>query len=329
MKGHERDYTSTGQPPWKSPLAFSLLLHGALILVALVGWHWTTPSEELPPRSIAATLVVQQPQAPQPEAVPQPDPEDVRRRQEEQRREAERKAAEAERQRAEAERQRREQERQAAAERERQRQAQAREAARLKAEAEARELARQKAEEEERRQQEEARAAEAERRRREAEERARREREEQERQAAEERRREQERQLREQQLKALAEQADREREQARRRQAEAAAAARAHEQQMLSDRDKYHLLIKQRLNQAWYRPPSATEGMVARLRITLLPNGELASVQLIQGSGNTAFDNSALSAVRSISRYPLPDDRDTFERYFRQFTIEFTPQELR
>ena len=69
--------------------------------------------------------------------------------------------------------------------------------------------------------------------------------------------------------------------------------------------------------------------MTARLQITLLPTGELASVKLVNSSGNTAFDNSALGAVRSLSRYPVPDNRDTFERYFRQFTIEFNPERLR
>ena len=98
---------------------------------------------------------------------------------------------------------------------------------------------------------------------------------------------------------------------------------------MLSDSEKYQALIRDRLTQVWYPPSSATENMVARLQITLLPTGELANVRLVSSSGNTAFDNSALGAARSLNRYPVPDDRDTFERYFRQFTIEFNPQRLR
>lgn len=98
---------------------------------------------------------------------------------------------------------------------------------------------------------------------------------------------------------------------------------------MLTESEKYQALIRERLSQAWYPPSSATEEMTARLQITLLPTGELAGVKLVSSSGNTAFDNSALSAVRSLSRYPIPDERDTFERYFRQFTIEFNPRRLR
>ncbi|HAP51794.1 MAG TPA: cell envelope integrity protein TolA, partial [Marinobacter adhaerens] len=137
-----------------------------------------------------------------------------------------------------------------------------------------------------------------------------------------------ERKLREQQLEAQAEAAQRAREEEARRQREAAA-AKAREAQMLSESEKYQALIRERLSQAWYPPSSATEEMTARLQITLLPTGELAGVRLVSSSGNTAFDNSALGAVRSLSRYPIPNDRDTFERYFRQFTIEFNPRRLR
>ena len=34
MRGHERDVTNTGQPPWKSPVALSILLHGLILGVA-------------------------------------------------------------------------------------------------------------------------------------------------------------------------------------------------------------------------------------------------------------------------------------------------------
>ena len=98
---------------------------------------------------------------------------------------------------------------------------------------------------------------------------------------------------------------------------------------MMTDAEKYQGLIRESLSRAWYPPSSATEEMTARLQISLLPTGELVNVTLVRGSGNTAFDNSALSAVRSLNRYPVPKDRDTFDRYFRQFTIEFNPRRLR
>ncbi|HCW91425.1 MAG TPA: cell envelope integrity protein TolA, partial [Marinobacter sp.] len=104
---------------------------------------------------------------------------------------------------------------------------------------------------------------------------------------------------------------------------------RAREARMASESEKYQALIRERLSREWYPPPSATEDMTTRLRITLLPTGELSQVDLLESSGNSAFDNSARRAVQSLQRYPVPDDRDTFETYFRRFTIEFNPRTLR
>jgi colicin import membrane protein len=98
---------------------------------------------------------------------------------------------------------------------------------------------------------------------------------------------------------------------------------------MLSESEKYRALIQEKLKQQWYIPASATDQMVARIQIRLLPTGERAGVLLVKSSGNTAFDNSALNAAESLDRYPVPEDRDTFDRYFRQFTVEFNPQTMR
>lgn len=98
---------------------------------------------------------------------------------------------------------------------------------------------------------------------------------------------------------------------------------------MLSESEKYQAMIREKLSQAWFPPSSATEEMTVRLQITLLPTGELVSVKVMASSGNTAFDNSALGAVKSLNRYPVPSERDAFEAYFRQFTIEFNPRRLR
>ncbi|WP_431190849.1 cell envelope integrity protein TolA [Marinobacter alexandrii] len=342
--GHEREVTSTGVPPWKSPVALSLILHLVIAGVALAGWTWSSPEHEPPPRSISARLVTQQ----QPEPSPietlddQPD-RDEERRLEEQKRKAEqeqKRKAEQERKeearklaeqkaREEAERKAQEQEqerkRQLAEKRKREEAAKAKEAARQKAEAEAKERERQKAEAEKKRKEEQRKAeAEAEQKRKEEQ----RKREEEARKEAERKRQEAERRLKEKQLEALAEEASEAKQAEARRQAQAAA-AKAREAQMLTESEKYQALIRERLSQAWYPPSSATEEMTARLQITLLPTGELAGVKLVSSSGNTAFDNSALSAVRSLSRYPIPDKRDTFERYFRQFTIEFNPRRLK
>ena len=330
MTGHKREVTGTGTPPWKSPVALSVVLHCSIIGIALAGWSWSSPQHEPPPRSISARLITQAPPKPSPVVEPtaQPDPDKLRREKEEQlkaeklRQEQARKQAE-QKAKQEAEKKARDAERKrqlALEKKKKQEEAQKAEALRKKAEAERKAQERKKAEEEKKRQAEEARKRqqEAQRKKQEAEAKA----------AAERKRQEAERRLREQQLQALAEEARRA-EAARAQQQAQAAAAQAREAQMLTESEKYQIMIRERLSQAWYPPSSATEEMTARLQITLLPTGELAGVKLVRSSGNTAFDNSALSAVRSLNRYPVPDERDTFERYFRQFTIEFNPRRLR
>lgn len=114
--------------------------------------------------------------------------------------------------------------------------------------------------------------------------------------------------------------------QAEQRRREEAAAARARQTEMLNERSRYASLIQQALTNQWRAPASAREGMKVELRLTLLPTGELQSVEVVESSGNRAFDNSALSAARAINRYPIPDSRDTFEAHFRQLTITFEPE---
>jgi colicin import membrane protein len=97
---------------------------------------------------------------------------------------------------------------------------------------------------------------------------------------------------------------------------------------MLAESEKYRALIRDRLMKAWYPPASATSEMSTTLQITLLPTGELASVTTVSGSGNTAFDNSAISAASSVGRYPVPEDQQLFEQYFRRFPIEFNPENM-
>ncbi len=328
MTGHKREVTDTGTPPWKSPVALSVILHGLIVGVALAGWSWSRPHHEPPPRSISARLITQNQPTPSPIVEPedQPDTDKQRleaeqklkaekaRQEEEARKEAERKLK------AEKERKAREAEQQKAQEQARklaQEKAQKEEALRKKAEAERKARERKKAEEEKKRlaAEEKKRQEEARRKQQEAEAKA----------EAERKRKEAERRLREQQLQALAEEARRA-EEARAKQRAQAAAAKAREAQMLTESEKYMVLIRNRVQEAWYWPPSTREGMVVKLQIRLLPTGELVGVKLLQSSGNTAVDNSALSAARSVERYPVPDERDTFERYFRQFTIEFNPR---
>ncbi len=90
-------------------------------------------------------------------------------------------------------------------------------------------------------------------------------------------------------------------------------------------------LIQRTVVNYWSRPPSARNGMEALLAIQLIPTGEVVNVTILQSSGNSAFDRSAVNAVEKAGSFPelqqLPSRE--FERSFRRFRLLFRPEDLR
>jgi TonB family protein len=90
-------------------------------------------------------------------------------------------------------------------------------------------------------------------------------------------------------------------------------------------------LIQQTVVNYWSRPPSARNGMEVELAVQLIPTGEVVSVSIVRSSGNSAFDNSAVNAVRKAGAFPelqqLPSGE--FEKTFRRFRLLFKPEDLR
>ena len=96
-------------------------------------------------------------------------------------------------------------------------------------------------------------------------------------------------------------------------------------------RDVVAATIRAAVINRWTRPPSARNGMVAALSIQLVPTGEVVGVSVLQSSGNTAFDRSAMTAVERVGRFPEVTKLDsrTFEANFRRFQLIFKPEDLR
>ena len=78
----------------------------------------------------------------------------------------------------------------------------------------------------------------------------------------------------------------------------------------------------------WSRPPSARNGMQAKLLVELVPIGDVVAVTLLESSGSAAFDRSAQAAVKKARRFEVPKESEIFERYFRRFTLLFRPEDL-
>lgn len=99
--------------------------------------------------------------------------------------------------------------------------------------------------------------------------------------------------------------------------------------QQLDEILQYKAIIQQTMKRYWARPPSARNGMVVTLSISLLPGGEVKSVVIDRSSGNSAFDNAAVQAVQKAGRFSVPPDPQLFDRHFRNFKMRFKPDDLR
>jgi len=90
----------------------------------------------------------------------------------------------------------------------------------------------------------------------------------------------------------------------------------------------YRFAIYEWVTQNWSRPPSARNGMSAKLLVELIPTGEVVGVSIVESSGNAAFDRSAEQAVRSAKRFEVPEQNALFEAHFRRFYFLFQPDDL-
>lgn len=111
-------------------------------------------------------------------------------------------------------------------------------------------------------------------------------------------------------------------------QAEAEQAWAAQAEQLVASAES---VIIKGVQSQWRRPPSARNGMIVGVRIHLLPTGEVDDAYVTSPSGDEAFDRSAVNAVLKAERFPALQGIDpvVFDRYLRQITLTFRPEDLR
>ncbi len=85
----------------------------------------------------------------------------------------------------------------------------------------------------------------------------------------------------------------------------------------------YQERIRQAVTASWLRPIGADDGMKCTLRIRMATGGNVIAAEVIQSSGNGAFDRSARAAVLKADPLPVPAGR-LFER-FREMNFVFEP----
>lgn len=95
----------------------------------------------------------------------------------------------------------------------------------------------------------------------------------------------------------------------------------------------YDDLIRRYVSEQWRRPPSARNGMVVDVVISMLPTGEITGAVVVRTSGDPGFDQSAVQAIRNVGRIPemqqLSREKPaTFDSLYRKRTLRFKPEDL-
>jgi colicin import membrane protein len=101
--------------------------------------------------------------------------------------------------------------------------------------------------------------------------------------------------------------------------------AEADERRVMTIVEQYTAMIEQRIKRNWNRPAGAERGLVATIRVSLLPGGYVKTVSIAKTSGNPVFDRSAETAVYKAAPLPLPSDPAAIAK-LRDFQIFFRPE---
>ena len=85
-------------------------------------------------------------------------------------------------------------------------------------------------------------------------------------------------------------------------------------------------VIAPHVKRRWNPLSSSQGGLVCLLRISLTSSGEVTSVQIVRGSGDSLFDNSALAAAHRASPLPMPSNPSVVEELRPSFILRFKPE---
>ena len=94
---------------------------------------------------------------------------------------------------------------------------------------------------------------------------------------------------------------------------------------------RYAGMISQQMQERWQLPPSARRDMVCLVKIRLSVSGRVVAVTLASGSGNDAFDQSSLLAVKKAGDFLFIKNLPAavFNQHFREFVFRFSAEDLR
>jgi colicin import membrane protein len=98
--------------------------------------------------------------------------------------------------------------------------------------------------------------------------------------------------------------------------------AEAQRQAQQSVIDKYKRDIQDKIERKWNIPATASEELKCKVKVRLSPGGDVVVVQILESSGDVAFDNSVENAIYRAVPLPIPPvDSGLFDE-FRE--VDFT-----
>ena len=110
-------------------------------------------------------------------------------------------------------------------------------------------------------------------------------------------------------------------------QAEAQAAASRRQAAVAGAVGQYRDLISAKVRGNTRLPDNLKGNPEVRIRVKLLPTGEVQSVQLTRSSGNPAYDDAVLRAIEKSSPLPLPPDRDARAAFVPELSFVHRPKD--
>jgi colicin import membrane protein len=101
--------------------------------------------------------------------------------------------------------------------------------------------------------------------------------------------------------------------------------AEARRQAQQSEIDKYRSLIQEEITRHWNIPATAAQELKCKVKVRLISSGDVVDVQIIESSGDPAFDNSVEKAVYRAAPLSVPPVESGLFDKFREVDFTFDP----
>jgi len=80
----------------------------------------------------------------------------------------------------------------------------------------------------------------------------------------------------------------------------------------------------------WIKPPGMSleqaKGLKCVVNVRLMPTGDVSYVKIVEGCGDSRYQRSVEAAVKKAAPYPIPENKDIFDR-IREINFNFSPSQ--